>query len=389
MDHAILLLGYALNPLGLFPTSYNDAVKEHLGGTKLKLYNVLKHANGFGASIGMIFTSTTTIRLIARYNCLLRMEANENEACHMDVMFYMVIFCFIEILLSQIPDFEMRWYFSIFGASMSFTYSVIALFFGVKTIVENKVIKGNLTGTNLPMPQKLWTIFTAVGNIAFGYSYFLLPLEFKEKIALPWSYSKTVNIAALICVIVASVFYILTGSIGYAAFGDNSPANLLTEFDFSFDRHSWLLNVANFAIIVHLAGSYQVFSDPIYLFVEGIAIRKFPSSDFINKEIQIHDRFTLIKINLFRLVWRSSFVVITMIISVFLPFLDGIIGLIGAFGFFPLTVYFPMEVYLAHNRISEWNKKRISLCIISVTCLIVSIAAAGASFDIVMSNLLE
>ena len=43
---------------------------------------------------------------------------------------------------------------------------------------------------------------------------------------------------------------------GYAAFGDNSPGNLLTGF--GFYNPYWLLDIANLAIVIHLVGAYQV-----------------------------------------------------------------------------------------------------------------------------------
>jgi amino acid permease len=62
--------------------------------------------------------------------------------------------------------------------------------------------------------------------------------------------------ATVVSIIVTTVFYILCGSMGYAAFGDHAPGNLLTGF--GFYNPYWLLDIANFAIVVHLIGAYQV-----------------------------------------------------------------------------------------------------------------------------------
>lgn len=64
--------------------------------------------------------------------------------------------------------------------------------------------------------------------------------------------------ATLLSVIVTTVFYMLCGCFGYAAFGDESPGNLLTGF--GFYNPYWLLDIANVAIVVHLIGAYQVLS---------------------------------------------------------------------------------------------------------------------------------
>lgn len=62
--------------------------------------------------------------------------------------------------------------------------------------------------------------------------------------------------ATLLSVTVTTVFYMLCGCMGYAAFGDNAPGNLLTGF--GFYNPYWLLDIANAAIVIHLVGAYQV-----------------------------------------------------------------------------------------------------------------------------------
>ena len=85
----------------------------------------------------------------------------------------------------------------------------------------------------------------------------------------------SVNIA------VTTAFYMLCGCMGYAAFGDLAPGNLLTGF--GFYNPYWLLDIANVAIVVHLVGAYQVYRQPLFAFTEKWAAQKWPHSDFITK----------------------------------------------------------------------------------------------------------
>lgn len=62
--------------------------------------------------------------------------------------------------------------------------------------------------------------------------------------------------ATTIAVSITSVFYLLCGSLGYAAFGKDAPGNFLTGFGF-FEPY-WLVDIANICIVVHLVGAYQV-----------------------------------------------------------------------------------------------------------------------------------
>ncbi|KAK1354483.1 hypothetical protein POM88_047739 [Heracleum sosnowskyi] len=125
-------------------------------------------------------------------------------------------------------------------------------------------------------------------------------------------------------------------------------------------------------------------------FVEKHAARIFPDSNFINKEYDITalpGGFKTYKLNLFRLVWRTVFVVITTVIPMLMPFFDTVSGILGAFGFWPLTVYFPVEMYIVQKKIPKWSRKWICLQIISVACLIISITAAAGAFAGLVTNL--
>ncbi|KAG0483060.1 hypothetical protein HPP92_011144 [Vanilla planifolia] len=82
--------------------------------------------------------------------------------------------------------------------------------------------------------------------------------------------------ATLVSVAVTTIFYMLCGCMGYAAFGDAAPGNLLTGF--GFYNPFWLLDIANAAIVIHLVGAYQVYCQPLFAFIEKWASRTWPDS---------------------------------------------------------------------------------------------------------------
>lgn len=202
----------------------------------------------------------------------------------------------------------------------------------------------------------------------------------------PPSESKTMKKATLISVSVTTFFYMLCGCMGYAAFGDLSPGNLLTGF--GFYNPFWLLDIANAAIVIHLVGAYQVYCQPLFAFIEKNAAKRFPDSEFVTKEIMIPiPGFHPFRLNFFRLVWRTLFVITTTVISMLLPFFNDVVGLLGALGFWPLTVYFPVEMYIAQKKIPKWSTRWLCLQILSVACLIISIVAAAGSIAGVVQDL--
>lgn len=203
----------------------------------------------------------------------------------------------------------------------------------------------------------------------------------QDTLKSPPSEAKTMKKANLISTIVTTSFYVLCGCMGYAAVGDLAPGNLLTGF--AFYEPFWLLDIANMAVVVHLLGAYQVFSQPIFAFVEQWVSKNSPRvlCKLVTKELQIPIPFgsRQYNLNLFRLVFRTVFVILTTVISMLLPFFNDVLGILGAIGFWPLTVYFPVEIYIVQKKIPKWTTKWILLRFLSCFCLIVSVMAGVGS----------
>lgn len=184
--------------------------------------------------------------------------------------------------------------------------------------------------------------------------------------------------ANVISIIVTTTFYMLCGCLGYAAVGDSAPGNLLTGF--AFYNPFWLLDIANVAIVIHLVGAYQVFAQAIFAFFEKRVSKNFHNSKFVTKEIKIHvpgiRPYTL---NFFRIAFRTCVVILITVIAMILPFFNDILGIMGSVGFWPLTVYFPMEMYMVHTKMPKWTSKWVLLRIFSLVCLIGSVLAAVGS----------
>ena len=61
------------------------------------------------------------------------------------------------------------------------------------------------------------------------------------------------------------------------------------------------------------------------------------------------------------------------------PFFNDVVGILGAFGFWPLTVYFPIDMYISQKKIGRWSSRWIGLQLLSVSCLMISLVAAIGS----------
>ncbi|KAG2711492.1 hypothetical protein I3760_04G079100 [Carya illinoinensis] len=367
--------------------TYMDAVRSILGGAKVKACGLIQYLNIFGIAIGYTIAASISMMAIKRSNCF--HESGGDNPCHMSSNPYMILFGVTEIVFSQIPDFDQIWWLSIVASVMSFTYSLIGLGLGIAKVADTGTLRGHLTGISIntvTQTQKLWRSFQALGNIAFAYSFSVILIEIQDTIKSPPSEARTMKKATVLSVGVTTLFYMLCGCMGYAAFGDLAPGNLLTGF--GFYNPFWLLDIANAAIVIHLVGAYQVFCQPLFAFIEKRAQQKWPESEFITKEIAIPvPGFHPYNLNPFRLVWRTIFVISTTIIAMLLPFFNDVVGILGALGFWPLTVYFPVEMYIAQKKIPKWSNRWICLQMLSIACLTISIAAAAGSIAGVMLDL--
>ncbi|KAJ0086901.1 hypothetical protein Patl1_08281 [Pistacia atlantica] len=266
---------------------------------------------------------------------------------------------------------SLKWVSVLVTAVTSFTYSLIGLCLSVaKVAAETGNFRGSLTGISIGTvteTQKIWRTFHAVGVIAYAYSYFIILIEIQDSMESPPLEVKKMKNASVISVGVTTLFYMLCGCFGYAAFGDSSPENLLTGL--GFDKPFWILEIAKVAIFIHLVGAYQIYCRPLFEI----------GKDRFNKEIEISiPGFRSHKLK-FGLVWRTIVVTLTSVMSMLLPFFNDGVGLLGALGFWPFTVYFPVEMYIREKKIKKWRKEWICLQILSFACFIISIAAATGS----------
>uniref|UniRef100_M4DTX5 Amino acid transporter transmembrane domain-containing protein n=1 Tax=Brassica campestris TaxID=3711 RepID=M4DTX5_BRACM len=237
------------------------------------------------------------------------------------------------------------------AGARNYTYmDVVRSYLGGK--VGKTSVTGTVVGVDVTASDKIWKAFQATGDIAFSYSFSTI----LDTLRSSPPENKVMKKATLAGVSTTTVFYILCGCMGYAAFGNRAPGDFLT--DFGFYEPYWLINFDNACIDLHLMAAYQVFAQPIFQLVENKCNKAWPENNFINKEHSINIPFLgKWRINFFRLVWRTAYVILTTFVAVIFPFFNSILGLIGATAFWPLTVYFPVEMHISQRKAHPKFKK--------------------------------
>nr|KAJ0197537.1 hypothetical protein LSAT_V11C700375230 [Lactuca sativa] len=337
-------------------------------GLQYKFCGVAQYGILIGATIGYTITSAISMAAIKRSNCF--HKHSHHTGCHTLNNSYLIIFALIEIVLSQIPNFHKLSIISIVATIMSFTYATIGIALSIAKIAgghPRTSLTGIPVGKDMPSVEKMWSTFSAIGDIAFAYSFCPDTLKSSPPENKVMKRASTVGVSA------STLFYLICGTLGYAAFGNDAPGNYLTGF--GFYEPFWVIDFGNLCIVIHLLGAYQVYVQPFFAFVESWSKEKWPRNKFIVREYSV-GKF---KINIFRLTWRSAYVVLATLVAMIFPFFNSFLGLIGATTFWPLTVYFPIEMYISQAKIPKNSFTWIWMKVLSLACLIVSLVAAAGS----------
>ncbi|CAL5091540.1 unnamed protein product [Urochloa decumbens] len=368
--------------------TYGQAVRAYLGVSKYRLCALAQYINLVGVTIGYTITTAISMGAIKRSNCFHR---NGHSAdCEASNTTNMIIFAGIQILLSQLPNFHKLWWLSIVAAVMSLAYSSIGLGLSIAKIAggvhARTTLTGATVGVDVSASEKIWKTFQSLGDIAFAYSYSNVLIEIQDTLRSSPPENTVMKKASFIGVSTTTGFYMLCGILGYAAFGNQAPGNFLTGFGF-YDPF-WLIDVGNICIAVHLIGAYQVFCQPLFAFVEAWARDRWPDSGFLAAERVV--RMPLageFPVSPFRLVWRTSYVVLTALVAMIFPFFNDFLGLIGAVSFWPLTVYFPVQMYMAQAKTRRFSPTWTWMNVLSFSCLVVSLLAAAGSVQGLVKDL--
>ena len=71
--------------------------------------------------------------------------------------------------------------------------------------------------------------------------------------------------------------------------------------------------------------------------------------------------------------------VFAAVIAMLIPFFNDVTGLIGAIGFWPLVIFLPVQMHIKQANIARWHPKWVALQVLSMTCMVICVAAAVGS----------
>ncbi|WJX16507.1 hypothetical protein P8452_06520 [Trifolium repens] len=337
--------------------TYMEAVKNILGGRMHMVCGIVQYANLSGAAIGYTITTSVSAVSIRKINCFHKWGTE--YPCHYSNNPYMIGLGIVEIFLSQIPNFHKLSWLSIVAATTSFGYAFIGIGLSLATIIQGKGKSTYLIGSKEQYSgDKLWNMLIALGNGALASSYSQIAIDIQDSLKSSPPENKVMKMANKMGIFVMTFIFLLCACSGYAAFGSDTPGSILMGS--GFKEPFWLVDLANVFIIVHLVGAYQVIVQPIFGVVEMFAGKMWSKSSFAHLENHI------------------CHIVIT-VLAMAMPFFNEMLALLGAMGYWPLTIYFPIAMYIAKEKMRRQTFKWFGLQTLNFIFMVVSLIAAIAA----------
>ncbi|KAK7320810.1 hypothetical protein VNO77_30636 [Canavalia gladiata] len=357
--------------------TYMEAVKTNLGGKMHVLCGLIQYGNLSGAAIGYTITTSISVVSIRKINCF--HKKGIDGPCHFSNNPYMIGLGIVEIFLSQIPNFHKLSWLSILAAIMSFGYALIGFGLSITTIIQGKGRRTFLIGVSKEQnsANKIWNMLIAIGNVALASCYAQIAIDIQDSLKSSPPENKVMKTANKIGIVLMTIIFLLSACSGYAAFGSDTPGSILMSS--GFKEPFWLVDLANAFIVMHLVGAYQVVSQPIFGGIETLANKRWPKSNLVTKEYPMSIGKMTFRFNLFRLIWRTIFVIVVTVLAMAMPFFNEMLALLGAMAFWPLVIYFPVEMYIAKQKIKKQTFRWFALQTLNLVFMLVSIATACAS----------
>lgn len=418
--------------------TYTEAVESVFGRTGGLIISWIQYSNLWLTAVAYNITGAVSMQTIAAEVC--SVQGKTPEECNPPAFWvFAVIFAGAQIPLAQLPSMESTVWVNVIGAIMSFGYSFIALGLSI-----GKVADGNHHGTMGGRPgtdsfDKTMQVFNAFGAIIFAFAFSMILIEIQDTIqddpaggdALEARTSakliggekdeggsdesgapagagvlkesnagskasrgsglvvdeavggvavlddrqryqvREMQKAIWVSMIIITFFFMSVACFGYLAFG-NTPCGTSGNILTCFDSPAWLVLAANIMVCVHVAPAYQVYSQPVFGAVERLARESPRLPAWVSSWPACA-------------AWRCAYVAVNCLIACALPFFSDMVSLIGAIGFWPASVIFPIAMWV---RVYKPGRRRY---FVLQTCNVVSFvlticATAGSIYAIVQDS---
>lgn len=71
--------------------------------------------------------------------------------------------------------------------------------------------------------------------------------------------------------------------------------------------------------------------------------------------------------------------------AIFFPYFNSVLGVLGAVNFWPLVVYFPVQMYCVKMKIRAWSREWVLLRAFSIVGLVITVLGTIGSLEELIS----
>ncbi|KAI3952626.1 hypothetical protein MKX01_013588 [Papaver californicum] len=336
---------------------------EHAFGPKLGYWIVMPQQLAVQVATNIVYMVTGGKSLKKTWDLMIPHMANVRKT------YFILIFAAVQLVLSQIPNFNSLKVISLLAAVMSFSYSAIAcvtcIIFGLKNHHVSTPSYGVRGKTTAGM---IFDVFNAIGTIAFSFAGHSVVLEIQATIpSTPEKPStKPMWKGVVVAYLIVALCYFPVAIAGFWAYGNAVEDDVLI----SLEHPPWLIALANFMVFLHVVGSWQVFAMPVFDMLEA----------YLVKNLNFTPGTPL------RIIGRSGYVVITAFIGICIPFFGGLLGFFGGLIFAPISYFIPCIMWQILRKPKRWSFHWFACWISNVLgVLIMVLSPIGGTREIILS----
>lgn len=387
------LLADAMVINGVRYRTYQSAVEACFGRRGGILLAIVQYPNLVLTAIAYNITAANSMKYLAyTYKSFatssLCTETDPDTGYCTDCKYWVFSIAFggFQLFMSQLPNLDSAAWASAIGMLCSFGYSFLCLGMSIWQIATYGAAPTRVDGypvSEIGSAQLTWDVFNAFGGIVFAFSFSFILIEISDTIkeggkGPVWHMKRAVWVG----VAIITSFYFLVSVLGYLAYGYEALyANPYVISFWSLADNIWpstqattnVSRAANLMVLIHMIPAYQVFSQPVFAEVERV-LRHRGKASVLAKTGYVG----------FRLAFRSLYVVVVCFVAIALPFFSDFVGLIGALGFWPATVLFPVEMYRKIHK--PGRAMTIWLETINVFCALITICAIIGSVQLIIMD---
>lgn len=235
---------------------------------------------------------------------------------------WICVFGAVQVIISLLKNFNSLRGISLLAAIMSMGYSTIAFALTLKNGKQPGAVYNN---NGASTAERILGGFNALGIIAFSFAGHNVVLEIQATMPSPPATLRPYMRGVYIAYGVTAWCYTTVAFSGYWAYGATVKDNIL----FSLSHPRGVLALASAMVLVHVIGSYQVYTVPVYDMIE---------QQFLKKGIKMG--------SFGRFAYRTFYVFLTTLIAVILPFFGTLMGFLGAIAGGPASFWIPPVMWL-------------------------------------------